>query len=38
MRGVFMNKIKIAIIGCGIITSEAHLPAIKRLKNKLEVL
>ncbi|MDA3812286.1 MAG: Gfo/Idh/MocA family oxidoreductase [Spirochaetaceae bacterium] len=33
-----MNKIKIAIIGCGIITSEAHLPALKRLKNRLEVL
>jgi len=33
-----MNRIKIAIIGCGIITREAHLPAIKRLKERVEVI
>lgn len=32
-----MIKTKIAIIGCGIITKEAHLPALKRLKDRLEV-
>ena len=32
-----MNKIRLAIIGCGIITKEAHLPAIKRLSDRLEV-
>ncbi len=32
-----MNRIKIAIIGCGIITEEAHLPALKRLSDRLEV-
>jgi predicted dehydrogenase len=33
-----VKKINIAIIGCGIITTEAHLPAIKRQKERLEVL
>jgi len=33
-----MNKIKIGIIGCGIITRVAHLPAIKRLTDKLDVI
>lgn len=33
-----MNKIKIGIIGCGIITRVAHLPAIKRLTDTLEVI
>ncbi|MBB6480922.1 Gfo/Idh/MocA family protein [Spirochaeta isovalerica] len=32
-----MNKIKLAIIGCGIITKEAHLPALKRLTDRMEV-
>jgi len=33
-----MNKIKIAIIGCGIITKDAHLPALKRLGDRMEVI
>ena len=32
-----MNKIKIAIIGCGIITEEAHLPALLRLQDRIEI-
>ena len=33
-----MNKIKLGIIGCGIITKEAHLPAMKRLTEQMEVI
>ncbi|MBI9099890.1 MAG: Gfo/Idh/MocA family oxidoreductase [Spirochaetaceae bacterium] len=32
-----MTKIKIAIIGCGIITEEAHLPALLRLSERIEI-
>lgn len=32
-----MNRIKIAIIGCGIITREAHLPALQRLSDRIEI-
>jgi len=32
-----MNRIKIAIIGCGIITEEAHLPALLRLQDRIEI-
>lgn len=32
-----MNRKKIAIIGCGIITEEAHLPALIRLQDRLEI-
>lgn len=35
---VGMKKIKIGIIGCGLITREAHLPAVKRLTDKLDVI
>ena len=33
-----MIKTKIAIIGCGIITKEAHLPAMKRLLDRIEII
>lgn len=33
-----MKRTKIAIIGCGIITEEAHLPALKRLSDRLEII
>lgn len=32
-----MNRTKLAVIGCGIITKEAHVPALKRLTDRLEV-
>ena len=32
-----MRKIKIAIIGCGIITEEAHLPALLWLSERIEI-
>ena len=32
-----MNRTKLAIIGCGIITEEAHLPALKRLQDRIEI-
>ncbi|MBN2657899.1 MAG: Gfo/Idh/MocA family oxidoreductase [Spirochaetales bacterium] len=32
-----MYKTKLAIIGCGIITKDAHLPALKRLTERMEV-
>lgn len=33
-----MEKIRIGIIGCGIITKESHVPALKRLSDKAEVI
>lgn len=32
-----MDRIKLAIIGCGIITEEAHLPALLRLRDRIEI-
>jgi len=35
--GGIMRKLKIGIIGCGVIAMEKHLPALKKLSDKVEV-
>ena len=32
-----MKKIRLAIVGCGIVAREHHIPALKKLKDKYEI-